>query len=249
MPTALLIVAILVVAAVLIFARAAQAERQLAEGIVQSLKRNYPREVECAFLDAAQLPAVCVGPLDAAQDDFAAAGLTPIGDLAMLNILDNEGRLIPVRAWVDVEQGLNCGAYFIPELGHTTFDIGSELSDGRTISTSNAVLAAVMADVPPGYERRYVPVDTPFAEMLRQHRARVEQALAENSRLTLCPAPATRSALIADLQRDAMRKHNHRRSVGWITREELRRYATPDLDVARLDALYLQVRRVVDDAA
>jgi hypothetical protein len=221
--------------------------RAMAEAILRTLRNNFPPEAEFRFLAPEELPAVSVAPLRDAALAFADAGFAPLADVANLSLNDSDGSPIPMRIAVRADEGMQACAYFHPALDELVFDISSDLSDGRTLTTSTASMASKL-DAPPEIERRYLPPGAPFATVVRAHRDRLADLRRAAPALTV-NAASSREALLADLHREVRRKHEYRRGIGWLTESEFRRVTPQDIPAERMDAVYAQLRKLVGPLA
>lgn len=97
----------------------------------------------------------------------------------------------------------------------------TELGDSRTIVTSTDPGAAQL-DPPPGTSVSVSPRATPAAELLETHRKRVAVFSDENPGVAARTVGSIEDAIAAQNRHQA-RKHAQRRSLGWLTDEEIER--------------------------
>jgi hypothetical protein len=117
-------------------------------------------------------------------------------------LMDGRGKI----AWNDFKQAIAI---------RECMDIGTDFSDGRSVSTSNAGAAGKLAD-PPEMETHVVPADTPVAI-------------------------GTTEELFQLQDRAAAQKADYRRSLNWITRDEL--LAMAEGNEAFADAVYEEIQK------
>jgi len=218
-------------------------DRQLAQQLLSSLHQNYPPEAEFRLLAPDELPTISIAPLEEAARAFAAAGFAPLGDVANLALVDADGAPIPMRVAVRAEEGLQACAYFHPAADQLFYDVSSDLSDGRTLTSSTALDSGKL-EVPPEIERHYLPPGAPFDTVVRLQRDR----LAELRRVTpglAASAATTSELLLEDMRREARRKHAHRRELGWLTETELQRFTPAGVPPERMSTIHAEIRRLV----
>ncbi|HKB59815.1 MAG TPA: hypothetical protein VKC56_07180 [Gallionellaceae bacterium] len=121
-------------------------------------------------------------------------------------LMDGRGK----AAWEDFKQAV---------ANRPCMDIGTDFSDGRSVSTSNAGAAGKLAD-PPAMETLILPAETGIEALLQAHAARIAEVRAQHPDAQPV-AIATTEELFQLQDRVAMQKADYRRSLNWITRDEL----------------------------
>ena len=120
----------------------------------------------------------------------------------------------------------------------TMTDLGTLFSDGSVVETSTAAPANAW-DVPPFVYRAFLQPSLPAEALLEHHRARVARhATAVAGRAVV--RRETLEEVLATAAESERRKREHRRSIGWVSDEELRRLSR--LDGAPLAELVAAVR-------
>lgn len=120
-------------------------------------------------------------------------------------------------------------------------DIGSDFPGGRSVSASNAEDAGKIAN-PPAIETHFFPYGTPLDSLLQAHTARLAQLRAEAPDLQPLVI-STVDELFRLQDQIVAQKAAYRRSVGWITRDELRAMASGNETFA--DAVYEEIRNLL----
>lgn len=121
-------------------------------------------------------------------------------------LMDGRGK----TAWTDFKEAIAL---------RENLDIGTDFSDGRSLSTSNAGVAGKLAD-PPEIETLTLPAETTAEALLQAHNARIAQAKAAQPDSP--PVAITSAEVLFELQdRVTACKAAYRRSLNWITRDEL----------------------------
>jgi len=141
-------------------------------------------------------------------------------------LMDGRGK----TAWTDFKQAIAI---------QVCMDAGTEFSDGRSVSTSNAGAAGKLAD-PPEMETHVLPAETNLETLLQAHAERVAQVQAEHPEAR--PVPIAKAEELFQLQdRVAAQKAAYRRSLNWITRDELLAMASGNEAFA--DAVYEEIQK------
>jgi hypothetical protein len=99
-----------------------------------------------------------------------------------------------------------------------TADFDTEFSDGAFVCTSNAEMAGAL-NTPPQIHVELLPAETPITDVLELHNRRVQQYCQENN-----VEPLTFDSIdeVHDSQnRQETLKAEFRKSIGWVTRDEL----------------------------
>jgi hypothetical protein len=213
--------------------------REVAANLLQSLHQAFPPEQTYILLETEDLPAAALPALDEIAATFARNGLTPLCDFTIPSIRDGDGDLVPIRVAISADEGITCGAYLLPVIGHITFDVSSDLSDGRRIETTTAV--GNKFDAPPEYHTVTLAVDTPFETVLATHRQRLAAIRRELPHIGVS-VPTTPDGVLAEARIASQRKHAYRREVGWLTATEFRRMQPEDGDPEVLAAIYRELR-------
>jgi len=97
-------------------------------------------------------------------------------------------------------------------------EFDSPLTDGTTVTTSNAANLASMDEIS-GRSRRLLPDGTPVEEVLARHREHLLTVLADKPGVSPFPI-RTLGEAIDNIHRGIERGREHYRRVGWYTREE-----------------------------
>ncbi|MGD8452267.1 MAG: hypothetical protein PVJ57_10650 [Phycisphaerae bacterium] len=119
-------------------------------------------------------------------------------------------------------------------------DFGTDFTDGTFIGTSNAPDADVW-ELPPQMQTEHLGADATLTELIVRHAERVVQYADERPDAHPVVFHSLEDVLASAQQTQAVRAA-HRRSLGMITREELRRLAGGRQGFA--DELYAEIQRL-----
>lgn len=160
---------------------------------------------------------------------------------------------MPVRFMVDASETVRA-AFSIPTAPRTllglvarlmhawrhSLTLSTVLSDDRVVVTRSEPLATEVGVAIPWRDEERVPGRLDVAALVRRHHERVARLAPP----AVAEIVATPEALAAVHAREVARRLENRRSVGWATREELRRTFRCK-DEEELDAVEKEFRRVV----
>jgi hypothetical protein len=121
---------------------------------------------------------------------------------------------------------------------HDCVEFSSEFADGGFVSTSNAE-GAESIGMPASMDRKFHSYGTSMETVLADHRARIDAAA--QKRGGPAPLPVKSFAdLEAQLERENLRKREHRAAIGWITHAELLKMCGGKEALA--DAVFAEIR-------
>lgn len=128
------------------------------------------------------------------------------------------------------------------------FDCESEFSDGTFLVTSNAAAAAPMK-LPPNFDSKFFPWETPFDTVLQAHRQRIQAFLTAHPGVNPIRFPTLDDVLQMQHRQQAA-KAAFRKSIGFVNEEELKKLGmdpkwrrrssgrrTPPLTATQLDTI------------
>jgi hypothetical protein len=216
--------------------RKAFAVRSAARRILASLRDNFAAEHELRVVT--ELPDDVRAPLEAMTAALGPLGFTPLCDFEDVDVSRSAGRSIPMRAFASASEPTGAVVYHHPQLGRTLLDVGSDLSDGRSLTTTTAIEASKLAN-PPELLRQPMPGETAPAEVVASHRRWLAETLAQAPGVTARGA-STIENLFAEARRIQRLKHEHRKRIGWITFDEMLAMSRGREDVARLTHAAIQ---------
>lgn len=136
-------------------------------------------------------------------------------------ILRNLVRGLVNLRWIDAPR-----TAFTALKSHRVFDLGSELSNGHFVVTSNAEAAGLL-ESPPTIDSTFFPYGTPANVLLQAHERRLRARLNEDSTLSVVPVTTLEEARASELRAHAQ-KMAYRASVQWVSRAELRALSSND---------------------
>ena len=107
----------------------------------------------------------------------------------------------------------------------STVDLETEFVDGRFLVTHNSPQAALMKS-PPQFDVEVHPAAISADALLEAHLIRLRRRLAAEPEVKPCVIRTLDDALASQKGQEGI-KHAHRKSVGWVTKEEMQRLAMP----------------------
>jgi hypothetical protein len=209
--------------------RRVRAVRAAARRILGTLRDNFAAEHELRAV--ASLPEDARPHLEEVRQRLGPLGFAHVFDLEDADISRTAGRAIPMRAFVCTSEPLSALAYHHPQLARTILEIGCQLSDGRTLSTSTAVEATKLQN-PPELERQTLPPETSPDNLLASHRRWLAETQAAAPALTVS-CSHTPEEFLQEARRVQRAKHEYRKRIGWITLDEMRALSRGREEVAQ----------------
>jgi hypothetical protein len=111
-------------------------------------------------------------------------------------------------------------------------DCETELSNGGYLLTSNATEAARL-NAPPGFDMKFVPLDTPHETIFETHRGRLDDYLQAHPEVS-ATRMTTADEVLEMQHRMQTAKANYRKSVGYLSHDELQRMGADSVTAAKL---------------
>lgn len=250
---------------------------QTARNILQTLQRTYGKPLTRIAAAEADFPKLDLAGYRDIRAALEAAGFTYLRDYAVPEINDSPTTLLAptmLRAFTARDGGMVATYYqkrprwnrlwsklwtgignlrlidaprmfFKTSQAHDCVEFNSEFADGGFVSTSNAE-GAESIGMPASLDRKFHPYNTPMETVLADHRARLAAAM--QKRGGAAPLPVRSFAdLEAQLERENLRKREHRASIGWVTHAELLKMCGGKQALA--DAVFAEIRTQLRSAA
>lgn len=211
-----------------------------ARKIKDNLESTYVPTHEYVPASPGDFPGLDLAFYDRATADLEAAGFRRLGDMENLTLsranpsmrtfirilVSRDGTVgagiydIRLRGWARCLQGLG----LLPKK-LSTVDLETEFPDGRFLVTHNSPQAALMKS-PPQFDVEVHSAETGADALLEAHLERLRRRLAAEPAIAPCVVRTLDDALASQKRQDGI-KHAFRRSVGWVTREEMEGMAGP----------------------
>ena len=226
---------------------------QVAQHIAASVRAMVPGVFETRPASPATHPYVAWRRYAAATAPFTALGFRHLADVEVtsLHVDPRMSRPPALRILVSADGDMVVGIYrlalrwsltgVLARLSGgaaTMTDVMTHFADGTIVETSTAEPANVWT-TPPFLYRAYLAASVPLEARLAHHHGRVERHAAAAPGRTVVRHTTVESMLEVAAESER-RKREHRRSIGWVTDDELRRLSR--LDGERLAQLTAAVR-------
>jgi len=216
--------------------------RSSARRLLDDFRGHFVPDHELRLLGPETLPEEGREPLEEAGRALQRAGGQFIGDMEDVTVTGILGCCIPIRSYLFESLGFQASAYYYPWVGRLIYELSSELSDGRGLTTGSAQAAGKL-DTPPSIDRLQLSYETPLEELIRIHTERLAAFRQDNPNLELILC-ATPEELMARQQKLERAKYEHRSKNGWISEEEVIRLAPPGREEwAKL--VHAEIRKLV----
>jgi hypothetical protein len=157
--------------------------------------------------------------LDEASEEFAAVGMYPVCDIEDVTMRPRVGCVAPMRCFAKADEDVGGCAFYLPAVGRLIFEVGCDLSDGRTLTTTTSEETASLEN-PPYCVRQTLPWDATVDDLLAAHRKLLSGILAADSGL-VASVPKATEGILETLRKNQLRRHEFRRALGWVTLREL----------------------------
>ena len=191
--------------------------------------------------------------------NLATYGFRHLGDVVDRTIEEMNGIRPPIRIFASDDGATGVALYHMPDLTGTETDkllmcdVATEFTDGTFLVTSNTEGRDQMTP-PPRMTKRQFPLHTPVPELLREHAAQLEKLLTEKASDGRSAVRITTLAEALDSERRQQEaKNEHRKEIGYLDPEEVRRIAKSgaalnDNDEESTDAFADMAARAADEA-
>ena len=147
-----------------------------------------------------------------------------------------------MESHVSDDGGIGAVTYFVAAIQKQITDFSSTFADGRMVGTTNAELDTLRP--PPWMHRENRPIDTGVEPLLDRH----VEALAEFRERWPEAAPILAQTLDDVLARSrdySVRNGEFRRSIGWLTEDELMSFAKDPGQLATAQQIWSEFREIV----
>ena len=220
------------------------------ERIANDIKKRqellYAPRHEFRVVEAKSFRHLDLGFYDKVRDALVAKGCACLGDVEIVE-LQNKGHCgrTFIRLLIS-RDGLTCiGLYhFKPKLWlrilvwfmgarvGRTIDCETELSNGGFLTTSNGAAAGKL-NPPPGFDRKYFPVNTVHETVFQAHCERLADFVAANHGISITPMRTLEDALAMQHRMHAA-KAAFRKQIGYVTQDELERLGADSKSAAEI---------------
>ena len=232
--------------------------RQAARRILDAVRSNFPPAREYQRVELRDHPHLDHSFYERVEREAARLGFEPICDLVDLTARRSspDPRTV-VRVLARAADGATLAIYhFKPKLiwrlltllgrygPARIFELETELSDGGLVQSSISAERA-KAPAPESFHRRYFDAKAvSVEELVHQHSLAVGEYL--RAHLGARPVPQRSfEEVVASQNRIAAARREHMRSIGWVTREYLRKSAGASEKQAK--QILAEIRRIVAD--
>jgi len=214
--------------------------KDAARKIKENLEATYAPSHEYANVTPDQFPWVDLAFYERAASELGELGFQRLGDLENLTMSRaNPSMRTFIRIMVSADGTVGAGIYDIKIRGWmkclqwidvvpkklSTVDLETEFVDGRFLVTHNSPQAALMKS-PPQFDVEVHPAAISADALLEAHLIRLRRRLAAEPEVKPCVIRTLDDALASQKGQEGI-KHAHRKSVGWVTKEEMQRLAMP----------------------
>lgn len=214
--------------------------REAARKIKENLEATYQPAHEYQVVSAEQYPWVDLAFYDRAAAELEGLGFRRLADVENLTMTrTNPSMRTFIRILVSQDGTVSAGIYDIKIRGWmrclqwiglvpkklSTVDLETEFTDGRFLMTHNSPQAALMK-APTQFDVEVHPAAMSADTLLDAHLVRLRRRLASEPGVQPCVVRTLDDAFASQKRQEAI-KHAHRKSIGWVTKEELERLAAP----------------------
>jgi hypothetical protein len=221
-----------------------RAMRKGAKELVEDTKKRYAKRHEYRTITPAEFQHLDLGFYDEAKRRFEKHGFRHLRDEEDVTIKNTS---MDPRTFIRVmlsHDGTISAAFYQPKVkllarillkitrtkvGRTT-DCESELSNGAFICTSNAVTAG-MISTPTDILTEYLPFESDPDLVLERHKERLCEHLDSHPDISVITLRSIEDVHASQHRQEAI-KAAYRESVGWVSKEELEKCASGDLELA-----------------
>lgn len=193
--------------------------RVAARRILESVRKNFTPHRELRIIGFESLPAETAGKYTEARAIVESMGLKFVCYAEDETFTKANNIMIPFQYFRDEKGEVKASTYFHPKVGYNIYDFMTEISDGRQLTTSNAVMAAKII-APPICVRNFMPAKTAPEELLKAHHRHLEEILSKTPGITITTA-VTPGTILERYSRDNKIRYEFQRDRGWISLEEL----------------------------
>jgi len=193
--------------------------RGAARRILESMRKNFPRERDIHVIGPESIPGDTAGKYAEARAAIEGLGFSFVCFAEDETFTRANGITVPFQYFRNEKGDVKVATYFPQRVGYMIYDFMTELSDGRQITTNNATMAAKIT-APPIFVRKHLPADTLPSEILGAHRVQIEKTLKDSPGIT-CSTAVTPDAILEKYRRYSRIGYEFHRDRGWISLEEL----------------------------
>lgn len=216
--------------------------RWAARRILESVRKNFTQDRDICVISSEALPRDTAEKYAEAREVVEGLGFKFICYAEDETFTRSNGIMIPFQYFRDEKGEVKAVTYYHPKIGYVIYEFMTELSDGRELMTSNALMAAkIMA--PPIFVRNYLPVNALPSDMLKTHREQLGKILGGTRGIT-CSTAMTPEEILERYRHDNRAKYKFHRDRGWISLEELIRLS-PKGSEATARRVYAMIQKIL----
>jgi len=213
-----------------------------AQEILDSVRKNFTEYRDLRTLNKEDIPAQMAEKLDEAKRLLEPLGLHHLCDVEDRTFTKANNLFVPIRYFTEEKRDTIAAAYYHPALRYIVLDFGTDLSDGRQMTTSNATAAGNIL-VPPHVLRKFLDPMTAAGDMLEKHRVWLAEVMATTPGVRTV-TPDTPGKVLDRYQQGNREKWEFHRDRGWISFEELKKMA-PGQSEAVARRVYAEIQKIL----
>jgi hypothetical protein len=226
--------------------------REAAQRILDTVRASFSKPEQPVTVSTGEFSHLDLDTYDSVEKWLRTRHFKPIADLEYPSVTNTPKTVIArtfIRAFISSDGGTMAGYYQVkPRMGRVLWmavrgilglrwiatprfvwqisktrhclEFETEFEDATFLCTSNASAAGALS-LPDTFDSLHLPYETKLGEVMRLHSQRYKQRFVDNAEIQVLPKFDLEGALDFQLRMYAQ-KVDHRKSVGWVTPDELR---------------------------